>query len=222
MNDRPRPGQNVVLKENPAAYLARDAKRALELARAADKSGNDEDEATFSRTAALMYFSALEGLINFVYEWSEVPHDEWRRWSIRKKWANAAEQCLPHLGIITDESGVDHPPSGPFQSVPDDTHSWRRFLELKEVRNAMAHSEPSFAALPVERVVSHIERDEYYPLTRLPKRLARFRREHAEAAASIYEDMTTRMDVCFRGTVRHLFDAPSVIEYVTIDSPDER
>jgi hypothetical protein len=40
----------------------------------------------------VLFFTALEGFINFVYAWSEVRDGAYERWSTKRKWRRAAEQ----------------------------------------------------------------------------------------------------------------------------------
>ncbi len=217
-----KPGQVVFLKENPAAYLIGDADLALKRAQEAHASGHLEREASFARMATLLYFAALEGLINFVYEYSELPDNRWRSLSIKDKWLRAAQECLPNHGIISDEHGViQYRPGDPVEGVADDAALFERFLELKAVRNGMVHVQPVFAGVPEDQIDKHLDRDKLCPRTRLPKRLVAFRYEHARTAADIFAAMSARLDHCFKGVLAHLVGCPTVIEFVADDGPFE-
>lgn len=146
---QPKPGQGVLLKENPAAYLRADAETALTAARTARQESRTREEESFARSATLLYFIALEGLVNFIYEWAEVPTDDWRRWSVTKKWRHVTQRCAPCLGAIEDESGRLHYQAGdPVESPWDDADLFKRFLELRAVRNQVVHSGADFRWAP--------------------------------------------------------------------------
>jgi hypothetical protein len=206
----PRPGQEVLLKENAAPQIRTDAELALAAAREARQAGDVDNEASFARIATLLYFVMLEALINFVYEWSEVQDDSWRSWSIATKWLKAAEQCRPGLGL-----------AGPFdsRSLTEDVDLFQQFRELKEVRNSMVHSQAVFTVLPEHLVSEYLERLEFYQLTGFPRRLALFRYEHAETAREIAIRLSSWLDRCLEGASAHLHDATSVVEFVG-DDPD--
>jgi hypothetical protein len=210
----PMPGQVVFLKENPAAYLMADAELALKNAQDAHVSGDTDREASFARMATLLFFVALEGLINFVYEYSEVPENRWRSLSIKEKWLRAAEECLPGHGVITDERGVDlYKPGDPIEGVADDSELFERFVELKTVRDGMVHVQPAFTHVPEDRIDEHLAREEFHPRTHLPKRLASYRCEHAQAAAEIFETMSARLDRCLKGVLAHVARTSAVFEF---------
>ena len=97
----------------------------------------------------VLYFLALEGLVNFIYEWSEVPHNEWRRWSVRKKWMNVAKECRPHIGIAANVA----------EGVADDSQLFSRFLELKDGRSLIAHSEAIFRLLRVDIAAQNVHQE---------------------------------------------------------------
>jgi hypothetical protein len=202
----PRPGQEVLLKENPAAHLLRDAEIALAHAEQARAAIQSELEASFSRIALLLYFLTLEALINYIYEWAEVEDDSWRSWSIAAKWEKASEKCRPAFGLSVTDSDMP--------LVPDDFELFSCFLELKSVRNGIAHAKPHFTYLPENQVDAHLDRDERYPFTGLPKRLVAFRVEHAEIAKKVAVCMIKRLDFCLGGYITNLERIPAFIEYV--------
>ena len=206
----PKPGQEVLLKENPAAHLLRDAEIALVHAQQARAARQNELEASFSRIALLLYFCTLEALINFIYEWCEVDEDSWRSWSIAAKWEKASEQCRPALGLSVTDSDT------PF--VPGDSDLFDRFLELKSVRNGMAHAKPHYTYLPEHQIDAHLCRDERYPCTGLPKRIVALQVEHAEIAKEVAVCMINRLDFCLGGNITNLERRPASIEFeVEID-----
>lgn len=208
----PKPNQHVLLKENPSGHIRADADRALALARQARAAGADDEEAAFARIATLLYFVMLEGLINFVYEWSGVSHSQWRDWSVSRKWLRAAAECRPGIGLMT--------PLDPSEAL-EHTEVYKRFVELKELRNSMVHSQATFTWIPENRVSKHLERQDDYSLTGLPKVLRRFRCEHAETAQGVAAQMIGWLDRCLDGSSAHLYGATSVMEYVVEDEDPE-
>jgi hypothetical protein len=152
-------GEPILIKENPATHLLRDAERAVLVAKAARERGDGEHEASAARSAVFLYFAALGGFINFVYWYSDVEDVPWDRWSTLAKWLRAPETCLPGHGTIYDESGtVLHRSGDPISTFDDGSHLVARFCELRDVRNAMVHVQPVFALVAQEAVDEHLAR----------------------------------------------------------------
>lgn len=196
MNDTPN-GPHQTL-ENPIPYLTADANRALVAARLAEGDGRVDDEASFSRIAMLLYFSALRGLVNFLYEWTGVPNHEWRAFNVAHRWSNAVELCLPRLEQPGEALAF------PRDNVGDDLPLLERFLELKDAVNDLVHDDAPYGAIPVETTPGVFEAAATFPHTGLPRRQSEYRRAHAESAASVYDAMVARLDLCTRGKVAEL------------------
>jgi hypothetical protein len=210
----PGPGQPVLVKENPATYLLDDANRALAVARDARARGDQETEASAARSAVFLCFTALEGLINFVYAYSQVDERMWARWSTVAKWLRAPGACLPGHGTLRDADGtVMHRPGEPIAQFDDGSDLVARFKELRDARNAMVHAQAKFDVVAQEAVEDHLARTGTLPLTGLPLRLANYRVDHAETAFSIFEAMTQRLDQCMKGLVRELTEARALLEW---------
>ena len=187
--------------ENPTPYVTGDAQRTLEAAGLAERDGHVDDEASLSRTAVLMYFTALRGLINSVYEWSGVPDNEFRLLNTHHRWTQAVQMCLPRL----EEPGEAL--QFPRDHVGEDLPLLERFLELRDAVNDMDHDYAPYRIIPVatEPPGTKIAAgDDVYPRTGFPRRQSEYRRAHAEAAARIYREMVARLDLCMRGKTRHL------------------
>lgn len=196
MNDTPN-GPNQPL-ENPIPYLTADAQRALDAARLAERDGRADDEASFSRIAVLLYFTALRSLVNVLYEWTGVPNRDWRNLTIHHRWTCATDLCLPRL----EEPGEAL--QFPRDLIGDDLPLLERFLELRDAVNDMVHDDVPGGVIPVDKDVAPDSHAAIYPRVGLPRRQSHYRRVHAEAAANIYEDMVARLDLCLRGKAREL------------------
>ena len=187
--------------ENPVPYLTYDADCALNAARLAEGDGRAEDEAAFSRIAVLLYFTALRALVNSLYEWSGVPDNEWRRLNVGHRWTAAVQLCLPHLEKPGEALQF------PRDHVGEDLPLLERFLELRDAVNDMVHDDVPYRVVPVGADEStDAEVPTTYPRAGLPRRQSDYRREHAESAATIHDDMVARLDLCFRGKTRHLIE----------------
>ena len=218
---RPAPDEPFLIKENPASYLVQDAQRALSAARDARERGNADVEASHARAALLLYFAALEAFINFVYAYSDVKDDACERWSTERKWRRAAEQCLPGHGTIHNENDeVLYRPGDPIEPFDADHDLLARFIELRDARNDMVHSQPDFTLVEQHRIDVHFATVEHYPRTGLPTKLSHFRVQHAETVATLFNDMVTRLDVCLKGVVADLLQSPALYEYNAGDGYD--
>lgn len=214
----PLPGEPILIKENPATYLLEDAERTLNAARQARERADLQSEASFSRSAVILYFAALEGFINFVYAWSEVDDDDYLEWSTERKWRRSAEQCLPRHGTLHGpDDEVLYRPGDPVEPFDADIELLAEFIELRDVRNDMVHLQPVVTLVPQDQVDQHFASAAYYPTTGLPKKLAHFRCEHAETAARIFAAMVDRLDVCLKGNIRWLVGAEALYEYRIAD-----
>ena len=196
MNDTPNE-QNQPL-ENPIPYLTADANRALVAARLAEGDGRVDDEASFSRIAVLLYFTALKSMVNVLYEWSGVPNHEWRNLTIHPRWMCVTELCLPRLEQPGEALQF------PRDHIGDDLPLLERFLELRDAVNDMVHDDVPYGVIPVEADASPDIQAATYPRAELPRRQSEYRRAHAEAAAKVFEDMVARLDLCLRGKARHI------------------
>ena len=196
MNDTPN-GPHQPL-ENPIPFLIADASRALVAARLAESAGRVDDEASFSRSAAVLYLNALKGLVNYLYEWTGVPSCAWRQFDVAHRWTLAVELCLPRLEQPGEALAF------PRDNVGDDLPLLERFLELRDAVNDLVHDDPPYGAIPVETSLGVFEASATFPHTGLPRRQCDYRRAHAEAAASVYDDMVARLDLCMRGKVAEL------------------
>jgi len=195
----------VCVKENPATYLVSDAEYALECARSAKDREDDEAAARFARVAILMYAVSLEGCINFVYEYHEVPASAWSNLSFKDKWLKAASLCLPCTGVLETLEGVVYRKGDFIEGFREDTEPFVSFLELKAFRNSAVHLKPPFIDMVREEIDAHLSREEYYPISGLPKLLQHCRVEHAETARRIYQGMTQELDRQMKGTILELF-----------------
>jgi hypothetical protein len=198
----------VCVKENPATYLISDAEYALECARSANDRQDDQAATRFSRVAILLFAVSLEGFVNFVYEYSQVPASIWRNLTLKDKWLKAAPLCLPQNGVLITEAGVVYRPGDPIENFQEESESFVSFLELKSFRDCAVHLKPPFADfVDVEReeIDAHLSREEYYSISGLPKLLQHCRLEHAETAKRIYQSMTGELDRHMKGEVLKLF-----------------
>ncbi|OFW02260.1 MAG: hypothetical protein A3J29_23130 [Acidobacteria bacterium RIFCSPLOWO2_12_FULL_67_14b] len=188
--------------ENPVPYLTGDAQRVLEAARVAEREGRIRDEASFSRIAVLLYFTALRSLVNVLYEWSKTPDHEWRQLSVHHRWTSAVQLCLPRL----EEPGEAL--QFPRDHVGEDLPLLERFLELRDAVNDLDHHDVPCGVTLVDATEPPDAKvatgGDVHPRTGFPRRQSEYRRAHAEAAATIYEDMVTRLDLCFRDKTRVL------------------
>ncbi len=201
----------VVVKENPATYLVSDAEFALDCARAANERNDDEATTRFARMAILLYAISLEAFISFVYEYSEVPAPFWTNLSLKDKWLRAAQECLSSLDSLETDDGLVYSRGNPVESFREDGEPFLSFLELKQFRNRLVHLKPPFVSVSPEEVERHLEREEYYPISGLPKLLQHCRVEHAETAREIYRAMTKELDRQMKGTIRSLFDTEGAV-----------
>ena len=64
---------------------------------------------------------------------------------------------------------------------------------------------PAYAQVEREAVEAHLVREQYYPVSGLPKRLQHCRLEHAETARRIYQAMTEELDRQMKGTILNYF-----------------
>jgi hypothetical protein len=211
----------VYVKENPATYLVSDAEFALECARSAKGREDDEAATRFARVAILMYAFSLEGFINFVYEYYEVPASTWSNLSFKDKWLRAASLCLPCTGLLETEEGVVYRKGDPVESFREDAEPFVSFLELKAFRNRTVHLKPPFAMVEHDEVDAHLSREEYYPVSGLPKLLQHCSVEHAETARRIFQAMTGELDRQMKGTILKSFEAEGGAEVESICSDDE-
>lgn len=200
----------VFVKENPATYLVSDAEFTLEHARSAADRKDDDTAVRFARIAILLYAVSLEGFINFVYEYSQVPASTWTNFSLKDKWLRAASECLPCNGVLATELGVVYRPGDPIETFRQNAEPFLSFLELKSFRNGVAHLKPPFEMVKPHEVDLHLSREKYYPASGLPKFLQHCRIEHAETAKRIYQAMTEELDRQMKGTVRKLFEVEGV------------
>lgn len=200
------PRYPVVVKENPATYLVSDAEFALECARAANERNDDEATTRFARMAILLYAISLEAFVSFVYEYSEVPAPIWTNLSLKDKWLRAAQKCLSHLGNLETDDGLVYRRGDPGRTFQEEGEPFLSFLELKQFRNRLVHLKTPFVSVSPEEVDRHLEREEYYPISGLPKLLQHCRVEHAETAQQIYRAMTQELDRQMKGTIRSLFE----------------
>jgi hypothetical protein len=196
----------VVVKENPATYIVSDAEFALECARAANERNDDKATTRFARMAILLYAISLEAFISFVYEYSEVPAPIWTNLSLKDKWLRAAQECLSNLGNLETDDGLVYRRGDPVETFREEVEPFLSFLELKQFRNRLVHLKPPFVSVSPEEVDRHLEREEYYPISGLPKLLQHCRVEHAETAQQIYRAMTQELDRQMKGTIRSLFE----------------
>jgi hypothetical protein len=200
----------ICVKENPATYLISDAEYALECARSAMDRHDDRAVTRFSRVAILLYAVSLEGFVNFVYEYSGVPASTWRNLTFKDKWLKAASLCLPQNGVLETEAGIVYRPGDTIESFQEDAEPFVSFLELKAFRDSTVHLKPpfvNFVDVEREEIDAHLGREEYYPVSGLPKLLKYCRLEHAEAARRIYEAMTGELDRQMKGQVLVMFGA---------------
>jgi hypothetical protein len=211
------------VKENPATYLVSDATFTLECARVASDSKDDERMTRFARTTILLYAIALEAFINFVYKYSEVPTRRWRKLSLKDKWLRAVEECLPLQGEVVTEDGVIYRPGDPVDTFREEKEPFASFLELKAFRDSVVHLKPTFANVRRHEINSHLNREEYYPASGLPKRLQFCRVEHAETALGVYRAMTEELDRQMKGLILRLFvgdaDGGGLVEEWTSEGP---
>jgi len=196
----------VVVKENPATYLVSDAEFALQSARAARERNEDEATPRFARMAILLYALSLEAFISFVYEYSEVQASIWTNLSLKDKWLRAARECLSSLDTLETDDGSVYRRGDPIETFREDGEPFLSFLELKQFRNRVVHLKPPFVYVSPEEVDRHLEREEYYPISGLPKLLQHCRLEHAETAKEIYRAMTQELDRQIKGTIGNLFE----------------
>ncbi len=183
----------VVVKENPATHLVSDAEFALECARAANERNDDEATTRFARMAIL-------------HEYSEVPAPIWTNLSLKGKWLRAAQECLSSLDSLETDDGLVYRRGDSIETFGEDGEPFLSFLELKQFRNCLVHLKPPFVSVSPEEVDRHLEREEYYPISGLPKLLQHCRVEHAETAQRIYRTMTQELDRQMKGTIRSLFE----------------
>ena len=196
----------VWVKENPATYLVSDAAFALECTRSANERKSEEETKRFARMSILLYAVSLEAFINFVYQYSEVPSSTWRNLSLRDKWLRAASECLPCQGEHKTEGAIVYRPGDPIETFDQESGAFVSFLELKAFRDRAVHVKPPFVMVGHDEVGQHLDREQYYPVTGLPKRLQHTRFEHAEVAAGVYQAMTQELDRQMKGTVLRMFE----------------
>jgi hypothetical protein len=212
----------VYIRENPATYLVSDAEYALECARSANDRKDDDAATRFARVAILLYAVSLEGFINFVYEYSEVPRSTWSKLSFRDRWLNAASLCLPENGVLEVNDVVVYRPGDPIETFREDAEPFVSFLELKAFRNRSIHLMPPYAQIEREEVEAHLAREEYYPFSGLPMRLQLCSLEHAETASRIYRAMTQELDRQMKGTILKHFatEGGAVLEWLCSEEDD--
>jgi hypothetical protein len=66
----------------------------------------------------------------------------------------------------------------------------------------------------------HFATSEYYAVTGLPRKLTHYRAQHAEIVAAVFEAMVDRLDVCLKGNIRWLLEAPALYEWRTEEEED--
>jgi hypothetical protein len=215
--------RQVYVKENPASYLVSDAEYALARAYSANDRKDDEARTRFARVAILLYAISLEGFINFVYEYSQVPASTWGNLSFKDKWLRAAPECLPCNGVQEIDGVVVYRPGDSIESFREDVEPFVSFLELKAFRNSAVHLKPQFVMVEHDEVDVHLHREEYYPVSGLPKLLQHCSIEHAEAARRIYQTMTKELDRQMKGTVLGLFktEGGAWVESICSDEDSE-
>jgi hypothetical protein len=196
----------VCVKENPATYLVSDAAFALKCARSAKDRKDEEETTRFARIAILSYAVSLEAFINFVYEYSGVPASRWENLSLRDKWLRAALECLSCNGELETERGIVYRPGDPIETFREEAEPFVSFLELKAFRDSAVHLKSRFAMVAHDEIDLHLKREEYYPVTGLPKLLQHSRVEHAEVAAQVYQAMTEELNRQMKGTVLRMFE----------------
>ena len=189
--------------DNPVQYLTADAQRALRAATRTERDGRVDDEASFSRMAVLLYFTALRSLANVLYEWSRAPDHEWRQLSVHHRWTQAVQLCLPHLEQPGEALHFPH------DHIGDDLPLLSRFLELRDAVNDMVHDDVPCGVIPTDPTEAPDAQvgasPDVYPRTEFPRRQSEYRLGHAESAARIYGDMVARLDLCMRGKARELY-----------------
>jgi hypothetical protein len=201
----------VCVKENPATYVVSDAAFALKCARSANDRKNEEETTRFARMAILLHAVSLEAFINFVYEYSEVPATRWRNLSLRDKWLRAALECLPCSGELETERGVVYCLGDPIETFGEDAEPFVSFLELKAFRDCVVHLKPPFVMVAHDEIDRHLGREEYYPVTGLPRLLQHSRIELAEVAERVYQAMTEELNRQMKGTVLRMFEIEAVL-----------
>jgi len=82
---------------------------------------------------------------------------------------------------------------------------------------------PAYAQVEREAVEAHLVREQYYPVSGLPKRLQHCRLEHAETARRIYQAMTEELDRQMKGTILNYFatEGGAVLEWICPDDQDD-
>lgn len=146
--------RRVVVKENSVTHLVSDAEFALHSAQSAINRNDDVAAARFARMAMLLYAFSLEGFINFIYEYFEVPEASWKHLSFKDKWLRAALECLPLCGVLETEEGIVYRPGDTIETFRADAEPFTSFLELRSFRNSVAHLKQAFAEVNPE----HVER----------------------------------------------------------------
>lgn len=212
-----RPNPKVVVKENPVTYLVADADFALQSARSSINQKDAAAAGRFARTAILLYAISLEGFINFIYEYFEVPESSWKHLSFKDKWLRASTNCLPLCGIVETEAGVVYRPGDPIQMFAAEAEPFVSFLELRSFRNSLAHLKAAFAEVEPRHVEVHLNREGCYPASLIPYYLRLVRVEHAETARKIYQAMTTQLDLQMKGMILKLFEIEGG---AWVESPD--
>ena len=196
----------VCVKQNPATHLVSDAVFALECARSANGRKSDEETKRFARISILLYAVSLEAFINFVYRYAEVPASRWKNLSLRDKWLRAASECLPYIGELETDRGFVYRLGDPIDTFDQESDAFVSFLELKAFRDSTVHLKTAFFMVGHGEIDQHLDREEYYPVTGLPKRLQHTRFEHAEVAAGVYQAMTQELDRQMKGSIMRMFE----------------
>lgn len=208
----------IFIKENPASNLVEDARNCLEEARAAKQSGNQLYETIWSRTTVLLFSTALEAFINYVYTYCDVEPKQWTNLSFKNKWLQASAKCLPNMGNIIILDQTVYQEGDPISTFDESKAPFSLFLELKSVRNQLVHLKPSFKIITLSISETQLMEELVYPETGLPKQVNLFNLSHAETAERIYNAMTCELDRQMFGMILKLFDGQPRVE-VRTDSP---
>lgn len=205
----------ILVKENPASNLLEDAKNCLEEARVANQSGDRSREEMWSRITTLLFATALEAFINYVYTYCEVEPKQWMNLSFKGKWLQASAKCLPNMGKIVTLNQTVYQTGDSISTFDESKAPFSMFLELKSVRNQLVHLKPSFKAITFPSSDKQLTGELVYQETGLPKQVSLFNLSHAETAEHIYNEMTCELDRQMFGTISKLFDGQPRIEVRT-------
>jgi len=209
------PDWDSLYKKNPAFYVVSDAQQLFNLAQRAAHSEHRMEEQIFSRTSILLFPLALEAVINFVYEYYGVyEKDDLKRIPVKEKWINASLKCLPQVGVLERDGEVVYRRGDRIETFSEDSETFRRYLELKDIRNDIVHLKPDFGLIKLTNVHEHENNLGFYPYTAIPKDISKWEFEHTAIAKLIFDDMIRHLNRFMKGEIEWLLSHPAFIEII--------